>query len=100
MPPIEGGEYLAEYLNELGIARAGMQPLTYQEIQAWTQLTGLELTPMETTTLRELSESYVVQIAKAAKADCPAPYDSRSLSERRQSGSAVFRKLFEEAQNG
>lgn len=97
MPDISGGQYIMDMLSDLGLARTNMEPLTFQEIQAWTALTDTELTPFEAATLRELSEAYVIQLGKSRQPDATAPYDSRPIEVQRQHVSSGFRKLFERA---
>lgn len=74
MPELLGGEYLIEWLFELGVSRytgMGTVPLDYQEIQAG--IGYLDLTPWELQMLRELSTEYVSFSQKAMKEDCPPP---------------------------
>jgi hypothetical protein len=70
MPPVphEAG-YLIKYLIEVGpVMGTGMGaiPLTFGELQAWQQQTGLDLRPWEAATLRRLSRDYAGESIRAA----------------------------------
>ncbi len=51
------------YIGDLGHANSngnGLSPVSYQEIKAWSELTGIELNGWEATTLRDLSIAYII----------------------------------------
>lgn len=76
MPDLEGFSYLVEYINLLGHAVSngnGFNPISYQEIKAWTELTGIELNGWEAETLHDLSISYIVGY-NAGRDPASAPY--------------------------
>lgn len=50
----------------------GSSPLTYQEINAWSE--GLDLNHWDKSTLKNLSTDYVVWLQQGQKKDCPVPY--------------------------
>lgn len=93
MPEVDA-EYLLAYLFEMGpTMSAGGYPsrLTCEEIQAWQNLSGVELEPWESRFLRRLSGEYLLEGFRARKADCPEPAfelsrsvatDARSVAER------------------
>jgi hypothetical protein len=61
MPDPGPAAYLLEMSNSLGLAREGFHgasPVSYLEMQAWMQMSGLELTVWEAQTLREMSQAY------------------------------------------
>ena len=77
MPPVEGAEYLLEYLWEVGPAAAagmGEGPVTHEELLAWQSNTGIELSTWEARTLRRLSCDYVSESRAAEKLDAKAPW--------------------------
>ena len=75
MPETIGHEYLIGWLLEIGIAMysgMGVAPITYSEIYAWAD--GIELTPWEAKTIREMSVEYVSYSQKASESNCPPPF--------------------------
>ena len=77
MPPIEWGDYLLDYLFEVGPTMPsgmGSSPLTYAEIEAWQRTVAIALSPFEVQLLRRLSVEYFGESHAATKPDCPAPY--------------------------
>lgn len=48
--------------------------IEYQELNAWQQATGAELTPWEAETIISLSNAYVVQLVKSKEPRCDAPF--------------------------
>jgi hypothetical protein len=75
-PDIEGFEYIIEYLEDLGFYDKEGNGLNFQEIQAWSNLTGVELSAWEATTLKHLSAEFSSQMRKTDK-DEPTPYKKR-----------------------
>jgi hypothetical protein len=59
----EALEYLWDWFQDLDSSRhttpEGPEPLTYQEILAWAQLTGSRTTPEEVRALRLLDKAYL-----------------------------------------
>ena len=79
MPELDGGECLINYLNEIGPtvpAGMGSGPISFQELHAWQELTGIVLKPWEARAIRTLSIVYLNQAAISDKADCPAPSEA------------------------
>lgn len=52
----------------------GEGQLSYRDLQAWQEVTGIELVPWEAKTLRTLSFEYLSERQKAEALDRPAPY--------------------------
>lgn len=52
----------------------GEAPLGYCDLQAWRELSGVELLPWEAALMKRLSHSYLAMTQKAEALDCPAPY--------------------------
>ena len=73
LPPVSA-RHIVDWWLEIGPAGDGA--LTWQEIAAWEQLTGIELEPWEAKTIRSMSAAFVSQRFEARKAGCPAPYST------------------------
>jgi len=77
MPPLDGGDYLVGYLFEVGPTMAGAMgagPLTFGEIRAWSELTGVPINPVEARFLRSLSIVYLNESHRAEKLGCEPPW--------------------------
>jgi hypothetical protein len=77
MPPLDEAEYLVEHLWEVGptmAAGAGAGPVTFQEMTAWQEMTGVDLEPWEARILRQLSLDYLSESHKAESPDRLPPY--------------------------
>jgi len=48
-------------------------PIGWQDILAWSSISGVDLTPWEATTVRRLSKALVNQRHDAKKPTCPEP---------------------------
>lgn len=75
--PETDAPYLLDYWQDLGLVSAGMAgavPLSANDIYAWSNLSGLELTPWEFSVLRQLSQNYAVYLNKGENPDEPPPY--------------------------
>lgn len=83
-PPIDYAENLISYLSEFGpcvSSGMGLAPVSFQEIKAWSEMTGTILTSWEYLALRELSVTYVSQHAESESPKCPAPYTSDDIDQ-------------------
>lgn len=61
MPPTAGGEWLLEWLFTAGPVQSdgmGLRGLSWQELQAWRDLTATWITPWEARALHQLSAAY------------------------------------------
>lgn len=77
MPPLRSAEYLLGYLWEMGptvAAGMGVGPITFGEMLAWQQLTGVRLAAWEARFVRRLSLEYLSESNKATKIDAPPPW--------------------------
>lgn len=75
-PELKGAEYLLEHLKTIGFysnGGMGIVPITFQEIKAYSDLMGIQFTPKEVVTLREMSNAYVNQSYDKGF-DCRRPY--------------------------
>lgn len=68
--------YLFDYLLKIGtMTFNGMAnvPLSWQELNAWVQVTGTPLNVWELKVIHRASEVYVSQVELSRKADAPMP---------------------------
>lgn len=79
MPPILWGDYLLDYLFEIGPTLAD-GPLTFGEIEAWMRTTEIRLSPFEIRLLRRLSREYLGESYAATKRDREPPYAGSSAA--------------------
>jgi len=69
--------YLIDLFVEIGealVTDKGLAPLTWQELDAWSRMTGIILSPGEARALIDLSRQYVHQFAVSVDPNCTAPY--------------------------
>lgn len=95
MPPLPYGDYLINFLYEVGPTMAagmGAGPLTYSEIEAWQRANGIELRPWESALMRRLSCEYASESYAATKRDRPAPFTGAAPT-KRSVQSEIDRKL-------
>ena len=103
LPPIEGAEHLIGYLWEVGPLASGaaaQAPVSFTEIRAWQDLSGIDLMPWEARFLRRLSFDYLTELHQAEKPDCKAPWqptdyvpDFKAVSKSMRSAIASLAKL-------
>lgn len=77
MPPLDWGDYLVEYLFEIGPTLPtgmGSAPLTPPVIESAQRLLGIEFQPWEARLLLRLSREYLAESLKATKDGCPPPW--------------------------
>lgn len=89
--------HLLGYLWDVGPSMQGGMgpaPLTYSELVAWQQSSGIELTPWEAKTLRRLSGEYVSECSRAEKPDCPSPLAVEMTDEDRETVSKKVQGAF------
>lgn len=76
MPPCDAPHLIA-YLFEIGPVAPGAMsgaPLSFLEIQAWQDCTGIALESWEARVLRRLSAEYLSESHAATKRDCKPPW--------------------------
>lgn len=73
MPPLDAADHLAEILFKVGPSTGG-EVITYQEITAWSGITGYTLNGWEAETLRALSSEYLAELHAAEDDNRPAPF--------------------------
>ena len=84
LPEIEYGEWIIEYLMEIGPAGSngmGLCPICYTEINAWINTTKTEVSPWDVNMIRHLSRVYVSQYNDSKDKNAPAPYHYTEKSE-------------------
>ena len=74
LPEIHNGcRHLPEFLHEIGTAGQGVNglvPLTFLEIEAWSRMTNVKLSPFESKALRNMSSAYA-SVINSDNAECP-----------------------------
>lgn len=60
-------------LGEVATTADGLSPLSWQEIKAWSELTGLTISPREGLALRRLSVAYVREYYRSNNHNCASP---------------------------
>jgi len=81
LPDVEHGGHVIQWLHEVGPTQQGMngpEPLSWQEISAWREATGVEATAEELVMLRNLSRQYASQYHRSDNPEEPAPYKPRA----------------------
>lgn len=82
--------YLFDYLLKLGVMSnngMGNVPLSWQDIDAWMRVSGVQLDAWEAKVIHKASEIYVNQFELSKKPDAPMPerivdYDQNKLAKR------------------
>lgn len=75
MPP-NPMPHIIDRLVEIGLtepAGMGMAPISWRTLAAWSELTGISLTPWEARLLRHLSVEYLAQFHRSDAETCPPP---------------------------
>lgn len=87
MPDLGAALYVIELFTEAGICSSngmGATPLSWQDIDAWLNVTQRKLCLWEKMLVKELSELYVSQLYDSENPNCAAPYsDSENVEQRR-----------------
>ncbi|MEK9213131.1 phage tail assembly chaperone [Sphingomonas sp. 2378] len=76
MPP-NPMPHLIERFMEMGMVEAagmGTVALSWPTIAAWSQMTGVRLSPWEARLIRRLSVEYLAEGRRAEVETCPAPW--------------------------
>jgi hypothetical protein len=66
--------HIIEYLFEIGIS-IGEHAITFNEIESWQRLSGIELQPFEARFIKKLSEAYLSAAREAADKDAESPWE-------------------------
>ncbi len=70
--PENPAPHLTDWLLEIGPV-VGEHAIGWQDMAAWSRITGVELSPWEARTIRKLSKSFIDQRYMARKASCREP---------------------------
>lgn len=93
LPP-NPAPYLSDWLMELGPTAPGAMShtaISWRDIAAWQELTGVQLLPWEAVLLRALSAAFANEMHRAEDPACPPPWSERASIEDNRA--AVSRKL-------
>lgn len=86
MPPNPAPHILSR-LIEIGLTEAngmGASPLSWREIRAWQEATGVELPPWEARLIRHLSTAYLSESRRAESENCPPPWRAEVTQRERE----------------
>jgi hypothetical protein len=86
MPP-NPAPHIISRLIEIGLTEAagmGSAPVSWQSIQAWSQLTGTRLAPWEARLIRKLSLEYLAEGRRAESESCPPPWRGEVTQRERE----------------
>lgn len=93
MLPDCSAPHLIEHLLEVGpFEVTGMErvPISWRELQAWQDQTGVALDAWQARLLRRLSSDYLSSSRAAEKLDCPAPWATSAPEDNRD---AIARRI-------
>jgi hypothetical protein len=79
--------FIIAQLLEIGPVVAGTMgsaAISWRDLVAWQQCTGVPLPPWQARMLVELSREYLSFSSDAEKPDCPAPWVDQELTESRR----------------
>ena len=90
--------YITDRLFEIGpVIPAGMGSgmVTWRDLSAWQDVTGIRLQAWEGRLLRRLSGVYLEQSRKSEKPDCPAPWmDGDEIAASRDRVASGLKAMF------
>ena len=99
LPPIiDEVAYIVHSLFEAGpVSTTGMGsiPITWADLAAWQQGTGISLQPWELRLIRDLSAHYLSEGQLAEKHDCPAPWQAEIDEEEQKDVSKKVQNAFQ-----
>lgn len=98
LSPAGCAAYLVDYLFAVGpvsYSAMGAMPLLWQELTHWQRNAGIDLTPWEAITLRQLSADYVAEYHAAESPTRPAPWlpDDRTSADARNNVAKKIRSI-------
>ena len=77
MPQLSGCSYLIDCLIEIGTSMAsgfGVTPLTWSEIESWSNLTEIDISSWEATMIMSLSRTFTSSFNRFDDKEFPSPY--------------------------
>lgn len=69
LPELPASEQVAEWWRELGYARSslnGVEPFSWRELQAFAEIGGYAISPIEARCLMDMSRAYAVEVADSS----------------------------------
>jgi hypothetical protein len=90
LPNIEGLSYIVDYLFEVG-PMTGESSVTWQEVRAWREETGVTLDDFEVTSIVALSKAYAGMLYEARDPMTPPPHVTSIASLNEQKARAATR---------
>lgn len=92
MPPVYSGQYLLDYLFEIGPVK-GEGPIEMRDLLDWQDALGVEWQPWQSRLLIRLSRAYLGETYRATKRDAEPPWYGAALMWRRVQRKADDRRL-------
>ena len=80
-PPLDAADHLIEHLFDIGPV-SGDSPISYQDIKAWSDITGHVLDGWEASTLRQMSSAYLAEYHAASEPNRQPPYTTSTIRPR------------------
>lgn len=74
MPDVAGFRYVVDLMFDVVGHNGGLIQLDMQEIEAWSHMSGIDLTAWEASTIRNMSRAYVVQFNRSNDSMESPPY--------------------------
>lgn len=103
MPKLEY-PHLLDWLMEVGpceFTQSGIKPVSFQEIKAWSDVSGLVLVENEPQIIKQMSGEYCGMYIKGRDRNCPPPYipenTDDAIAKIRAHTSDQMRKLMKRA---
>ena len=99
LPPVTATYLLADW-QAVGMCSSGMNgpvPLSWQEIQAYSQMTATPFTPWEAETIRTMSRRYCSKFYESRHESTPPPYVDESpeaMEQRKKAETAQIKAMF------
>jgi len=78
-PDLLGFDHVVGFLEEVGTAVNGANgfiPVTFQELESWSRMVGIELSSWTSTTIIKMSRQYCLQSSISDDPMSPAPYQA------------------------
>jgi len=83
-PDLLGFDYVVGFLDESGTAVNGANgfiPITFQELESWSRMVGIELTSWCASMVIKMSRQYCLQSSISDDPKSPAPYQGEVTAE-------------------
>lgn len=80
-------------IYDVGYASSG-EPITYQELRAWSDLSGVMLDGWSAKMMIEMSSEYMAQYRISSKKECPPPFIKEIKGDDLQKAGAAVTEKF------